>query len=137
MRTIQVLLGHGDLETTAKYLHLVAAALTNSIQPAGELYNSPALARQAAAIIGKKVTVVRPAVEVADILRASGDCFREQNRSWLSYQQLKVLRAITACRTAALGGHLDACSGCDHQAISYNSCLMGSVLLWGVRRASG
>jgi hypothetical protein len=33
-----------------------------------------------------------------------------------------VLRAITACRTATLGGHLDACSRCDHQAISYNSC---------------
>jgi hypothetical protein len=66
--------------------------------------------------------MVRPAVEVADILRARGDCFREQNRSWLGYQQLNVLRAITACRTAALGGHLDACSGCDHQAISYNSC---------------
>ena len=66
--------------------------------------------------------MVRPAVEVADILRARGDCFREQNRSWLSYQQLKALRAITACRTSALGGHLDACSGCDHQAISYNSC---------------
>ena len=65
---------------------------------------------------------MRPAVEVADILRARGDCFREQNRSWLSYQQLKALRAITACRTSALGGHLDACSGCDHQAISYNSC---------------
>jgi hypothetical protein len=66
--------------------------------------------------------MVRPAVEVADILRARGDCFREQNRSWLSYQQLTVLRAITACRTAALGGHLDVCSRCDHQAISYNSC---------------
>src|SRR3984893_13794210 len=66
--------------------------------------------------------MMRPAVEVADILRARGDCFREQNRSWLGYQQLNVLRAITACRTAALGGHLEACSHCDHQAISYNSC---------------
>ena len=64
----------------------------------------------------------RPSVEVADILRVQGDCFREQNRSWLGYQQLSVLRAITACRTAALGGHLDSCSRCDLQAISYNSC---------------
>ena len=37
----------------------------------------------------------RPTVEVADILRIQGDCFREQNRSWLGYQQLSVLRAIT------------------------------------------
>ena len=66
--------------------------------------------------------MTRPAVEVADILRAQGDCFQEQNSSWLGYQQLSVLRAITRCRTASLGGHLDSCSRCDLQAISYNSC---------------
>ena len=66
--------------------------------------------------------MTRPAVELADILRIRGDCFRELNCSWLGYQQLNVLQAITACRTAALGGHLDSCSRCDHQAISYNSC---------------
>jgi hypothetical protein len=33
-----------------------------------------------------------------------------------------VLRAIARCRTAALGGHLDRCDACGHQAISYNSC---------------
>jgi hypothetical protein len=33
-----------------------------------------------------------------------------------------VLTAITRCRTAALGGHRDQCSGCGHTAISYNSC---------------
>ena len=66
--------------------------------------------------------MTRPAVEVADILRVQGDNFREQNRFWLGYQQLSVLRAITRCRTAALGGHLDSCSRCDLQAISYNSC---------------
>ena len=40
--------------------------------------------------------MTRPPVEVADILRVQGDCFREQNRSWLGYQQLGVLRAITS-----------------------------------------
>ena len=69
----------------------------------------------------------RPTVEVADILHARGDRFVEQNRSWLGFQQLSVLRAITRCRTAALGGHIDNCPRCDHQAISYNSCLMGSI----------
>jgi hypothetical protein len=33
-----------------------------------------------------------------------------------------VLDAILRCRTAALGGHLDKCVSCGHQAISYNSC---------------
>jgi hypothetical protein len=64
----------------------------------------------------------RPTVEVADILHAQGDRFVEQNRSWLGIQRLSVLRAITRCRTAALGGHIDNCSRCGHQAISYNSC---------------
>jgi Putative transposase/Transposase zinc-binding domain len=64
----------------------------------------------------------RPTPEVADILRKHGDRFTEQNRTWLSFQQLKVLRAIKRCRTAALGGHVDHCSGCGHSAISFNSC---------------
>jgi hypothetical protein len=64
----------------------------------------------------------RPPVEVADILRAQGDRFVEQNGSWLGIQRLSVLRAITRCRTAALGGHIDHCPHCGHQAISYNSC---------------
>lgn len=64
----------------------------------------------------------RPTVEVADLLRTHGDRFIEQNRRWLSFQHLKVLRAIKRCRTAALGAHLDHCSNCDHSAISFNSC---------------
>ena len=64
----------------------------------------------------------RPTVEVADIVRKHGDHFLERNRLWLSYQHLKVLQAIVRCRTAALGGHIDSCSGCDHRTISYNSC---------------
>jgi hypothetical protein len=64
----------------------------------------------------------RPVVEVADILHAQGDRFVERNRSWLGVQRLSVLRAITRCRTAALGGHVDTCWRCGHQAISYNSC---------------
>jgi hypothetical protein len=65
--------------------------------------------------------VNRPAVEVADILHAQGHTFIEQH-PWLSVQQRSVLRAIARCRTAALGGHLDRCDACGHQAISYNSC---------------
>jgi len=35
---------------------------------------------------------------------------------------VKVLNAIARCRTAALGGHRDRCTGCGYEAISYNSC---------------
>jgi hypothetical protein len=60
-------------------------------------------------------------VEVADILHAQGDTFLAQH-PWLSAQQRSVLRAIAQCRTAALGGHVDRCDACGHQALSYNSC---------------
>jgi Putative transposase/Transposase zinc-binding domain len=63
-----------------------------------------------------------PPFEVADIVRAAGRSFIEKNRSRLTWQHLRVLRAIERCRTAALGGHLDQCSRCGQQAISYNSC---------------
>jgi hypothetical protein len=64
----------------------------------------------------------RPAVEVADILRVQGQRFFARYRSSFDFQQLKAFRAIQNCRTAALGGHLDACPQCGFQAISYNSC---------------
>ena len=34
----------------------------------------------------------------------------------------KVVSAIRACRTAALGGHVARCDGCGHVEIGYNSC---------------
>ena len=64
----------------------------------------------------------RPTVEVADIIRAAGNSFIDRNRNHLTWPQLKMLRAIRDCRTADLGGHLDRCSRCGRQAISYNSC---------------
>jgi predicted Zn-ribbon and HTH transcriptional regulator len=66
--------------------------------------------------------MTRPTLEVADILRAQGDCFLERYRSGFDFQQLKAFRAIQRCRTAALGGHRDACQSCGYQVISYNSC---------------
>src|SRR5437016_3019027 len=63
-----------------------------------------------------------PPVEVADIIRAAGESFFQANRKWLTWLHLKVLRAILRCRTAALGGHVDECSGCGRQVISFNSC---------------
>src|SRR6201993_2675154 len=74
----------------------------------------------------------RPAVELADLIRDAGPTFFVRSRPWLTWLHLKVLVAILRCRTELLGGHVDACSQCGHQAISYNSCLMGSILFWGV-----
>ncbi len=65
--------------------------------------------------------MTRPALELADILRAHGNDFIDRHQ--LRIQQLKVMGAITRCRTAAMGGHVDKCPQCGvDQTISYNSC---------------
>jgi len=61
-------------------------------------------------------------LEVADVLRRHGDAFRARNGGHLDRSQQRVMRAIEACRTAALGGHVARCDDCGHMAISYNSC---------------
>ena len=64
----------------------------------------------------------RPKLEVADIFRRYGPAWRRANAGHVSLGQLKVMLAIEACRTEALGGHVAACSKCDHHHIAYNSC---------------
>ena len=64
----------------------------------------------------------RPALEVADIFREHGPAWRQAQRGHLSLAQLKVMSAITQCRTAALGGHVLRCEGCGTDQIAYNSC---------------
>ena len=66
--------------------------------------------------------MTRPALEVADIFRDFGDAWRAANAGHVSLGQLKVMRAIENCRTAALGGHVARCEDCAHILIAYNSC---------------
>jgi hypothetical protein len=66
--------------------------------------------------------MTRPPLEVADIVRAQGNRFIENNSRWIHWTHRKVLQAIARCRTAALGGHRDHCPRCGYQTISYNSC---------------
>ena len=65
---------------------------------------------------------VRASLEVADIFRAAGPAYRATHTGHLSLQHLKVMSAIEHCRTAALGGHVEACEDCGHWRIAYNSC---------------
>jgi hypothetical protein len=62
----------------------------------------------------------RTGPEVADIFRKYSESFIRKKS--LSYEQLRTLRAVAICRTAELGGHIDRCSHCGHEIISYNSC---------------
>ena len=61
-------------------------------------------------------------LEVADIFRAAGPAYRTAHAGHLSLTQLKAMAAIEHCRTAAMGGHVEACTDCGHWRIAYNSC---------------
>lgn len=59
-------------------------------------------------------------LEVADVFREHAD---EYLRGYgATAAQRQVLRAIQNCRTAALGGHVEACDRCGHRQVAYNSC---------------
>ena len=61
-------------------------------------------------------------LEVADVVREHGEEFLRQWGHTVSSPQRKALRDIVACRTAALGGHVEECDHCAHRRIAYNSC---------------
>ena len=65
---------------------------------------------------------MRASLEVADIFRSAGPAYRAAHAGHLSLGQLKVMTAIENCRTATLGGHVEACDDCGHWRIAYNSC---------------
>jgi hypothetical protein len=63
-----------------------------------------------------------PTLEVADIFRRHGEAFRQLRTGRPGGIERRVMAAITACRTAALGGHVEQCGGCGTTRIAYNSC---------------
>lgn len=64
----------------------------------------------------------RPAIEIADVLRQHGDAYRRDHAGHLGRVERRVMSAIVACRTDALGGHVEACNDCGTTRIAYNSC---------------
>jgi hypothetical protein len=66
------------------------------------------------------VVVARPELEVADIFRRHLGDYRQHHA--LTEGQERVVRALLACRTAVLGGHLDRCTDCGFERPAYNSC---------------
>ncbi len=63
-----------------------------------------------------------PTLEVADIFRRHGAAFRQEYAGHLGYVERRIMGAITACRTAVLGGHVEQCDDCGAARIAYNSC---------------
>jgi len=72
------------------------------------------------AAAGETGDAARPRVEVADVVRAYAPEYLRTHPT--SAEQRRVLRALAACRTAVLGGHVEQCDGCGYRRIAYNSC---------------
>jgi hypothetical protein len=66
--------------------------------------------------------VDQPVLEIADILRRHGAAYARTHEGHLGRVEKRVMSAITACRTAALGGHIEVCDDCGVTRIAYNSC---------------
>ena len=64
--------------------------------------------------------MIRPAWEVADVLRLCSDQILRNRK--LPQSVKRVVLDIIKCRTAALGGHKIGCFKCGYSEISYNSC---------------
>ena len=63
-----------------------------------------------------------PLLELADIFPAHGPAWRQANAGHVSLTQLKMMSAIEACRTEAVGGHVAGCTKCGHHHVADNSC---------------
>src|SRR6478609_7793493 len=65
---------------------------------------------------------MRPVLEVADIVRRHGPAYRQAHAAHLGRTERRVLAAIEACRTPALGGHAEHCADCGLVRYAFNSC---------------
>lgn len=61
-------------------------------------------------------------LEVADVFRRHGAAYRHAHGSRMGRIERRMMAAIEVCRTATLGGHIEACDDCGHRRIAYNSC---------------
>jgi hypothetical protein len=65
---------------------------------------------------------MRPRLEVAEVFRRHGEAYRRTHGARMGRVERRMMAAIEACRTAALGGHVEACDECAYRRIAYNSC---------------
>jgi hypothetical protein len=64
----------------------------------------------------------RTRLRLANVLEAHGQEFLAAYGQRLSAAAHRAVRAVRACRTAALGGHARRCGVCGHVEVHYRSC---------------
>jgi hypothetical protein len=103
VRTIQLLLGHRSLATTAKYLRIATSKVCATSSPLDLLPHLVARSRsrhrQNTSELGP---VARSGPEVADVFRRYGEAYRERHGASLCTAQRRVMSAIELCRTRCL-----------------------------------
>jgi hypothetical protein len=65
---------------------------------------------------------MRASLEVADVFRRHGAAYRQAHDGHIGRVERRVMGAIEACRTSALGGHIESCADCGLIRQAYNSC---------------
>lgn len=61
-------------------------------------------------------------LRLADVLRRHGPDYLQRHGEAVLPSHARAVRAITQCRTAALGGHLAECTQCASSHVLYHSC---------------
>jgi hypothetical protein len=65
---------------------------------------------------------MRPQFEVADVFHRHGPAYIRAHGAHMGRVERRVMSAVQLCRTAALGGHVEACDSCSFVRNAYNSC---------------
>jgi hypothetical protein len=73
----------------------------------------------------------RPTIEVADILRRHGEAYLRDHAGHVGRTERRVMSAIAACRTAALGGHVEACDDCGATRVASTTRALWADSLMG------
>ena len=116
LHTIQRLLGHGNIPSTMRYFHVARRILLATPSPLEWLDLRPL--HEGAEPRGPAPAPRRG--ELAEIVRTHAGAVRQAQR--LPRGPPRALRAMATCRTAALGGHLEACDHCGALRNASNSC---------------
>jgi len=59
-------------------------------------------------------------IEVSDIIRAYGKCYRQAYKT--TGRKTSIMNLIAFCRSRSMGTHIEQCEGCGESRIAYNSC---------------